>query len=113
MVKSGGNTTRECGDRLAQTLRSIYPNGTAKLISRDTGIPRRSVERLLDGSSAPSFETFVVLLGAYPRLLEALAPAVGWAEAALAAVECDALDRRRDELYARRDSLITQRRGVL
>ena len=72
---------------MVQMLREIHPFNTAKLIGADTGLPIRRLERILDLSVRPSFETLVKLLAAYPRLLLALGPTAMWAPLAVAAVE--------------------------
>ena len=102
MRESWEENTRECGERLRNILRRIHPQGTAKMVARDADVPMRTVERILDGTSVPSFETMVRLFAAYPRLLEALEPVAAWAAVAWSAVEMDALDRQRADLAERR-----------
>lgn len=112
MDTSADLITRACGERIANTLRKIHPYSTAKLVHRDTGISQRTVERILDGTGAPSFENFARLLAAYPSMLLVLAPMVEWAPVAAAAVEQAAMEIKLAEMPARRQLALDAMRGV-
>ncbi len=65
MRGSGENITQGWGERIASFLRSIHPYATAKLVARDAKVPVRTVEKWLDGTSAPSLDHFMRVLAAY------------------------------------------------
>lgn len=113
MVNSRDQSTRTFGERISNALKAIHPYGCAKLVSRETGISQRTVERILDGSGAPSLENFARLLAAYPSLLLVLAPVVSWAPIATAAVEQEVMQTQMIEAEVKRQRATEAMRGRL
>ena len=111
MRRSVDRNTTTFGDEIAQILRSIHPYATAKLISRDTGIKQRTVERMLDGSGAPGLDNFALLVRAYPSVLLVLLPAAPWLEAALVLLEQSRLDAAVAAMPAKRERAVAALRG--
>ena len=111
MDKSSCSNAGKCGTELAQILRAVHPFNTAKLIGRDAGIASRTVERWLDGTSAPSLEHFARLVKAHPSILLVLLPAAPWLEAALTWLEQSELEARLAAVADKRQRTIDVLRG--
>ncbi|WP_057464487.1 hypothetical protein [Pseudovibrio sp. POLY-S9] len=55
----------EMAERISEFLRQKYPDGTAKIVGKETGIPWKTVKNWLDKRAAPKAPHFMKLVNAY------------------------------------------------
>lgn len=110
MRKSGGNSPKLGGihpQTWGRVLRLRHPAKTADCVAAATGVPVRTVEKWLDGTSSPSASAFLRLILAYgPGLLADITPAApSWLSAAARTERLAALEAEHARLAGEIDRL--------
>lgn len=109
MRKSAEKSTQHCGKtpaRVRDFLRRREPFKTAQAVETACAregyrVPARTVERWLDGSSAPSGHHFCALIATYGLdVLEGVIPGAGWLTAARRAERRERYAQQRAALEA-------------